>query len=266
MTAPAPLEPIALLPHLAPRVWGGARLGPGVGEAWDLSVHPNGPSRVADGPWAGRTLDELAAAHPGAFGGPIGLLAKRLDCAQTLSVQVHPRGRDAKTEAWVVLDAAPGAGVYVGFRRRVTKEEVRQAALDGTLPQLLRFVEAGAGAAIFVPSGTVHAIGAGLFLFEIQQSSDVTYRMFDWGRSRELHLDAALDCAILEPADLSRPPGARLAVCEHFVVERAEGEAILDPGTRWRAALDVATGRTTLVPATAGPRRVRGERLLVYGP
>jgi len=266
VTAPAPLEPISLLPHLAPRVWGGAKLGGGIGEAWDLSVHPNGLSRVADGPWAGRTLAELAAAHPDAFGGPIGLLAKRLDCAETLSVQVHPRGRDAKTEAWVVLDAAPGAGVYLGFSRRVTKDEVRRAALDGTLPRLLRFVKAGAGAAFFVPSGTVHAIGAGLFLFEIQQSSDVTHRLFDWGRPRELHLDAALECAILEPAPLPSRSGARLVECEHFFVERAEGEVVLDPGGRWRAALDVATGRTTLVPRSAGPRRVRGERLLVYGP
>ena len=259
MTVPAPSTPLRLLPHLAERVWGGSRLGQRIGEAWDLSVHPHGLTRI-DG---GGTLRDAARA----WGLDVRLLAKRLDCAQTLSVQVHPQRLEPKTEAWVVLDSAPGAGVYHGFRRRVTKDEVRRAALEGTLPDLLRFVEVKRGDAVFVPSGTVHAIGAGLFLFEIQQSSDVTYRLFDWGRPRELHLDAGLDCAILEPGEWRPRPSRHLIECEHFTVDRARGGATLDPGPAWRAALDVASGATTLVVASAGPQRVAGgAELLVYGP
>ena len=130
--------PLLLVPHLAERVWGGDLLGPGIGEAWDLSVHPHGPSRVANGALRNRTLPELPEAD---FGGPIDLLAKRLDCRQDLSVQVHPTDpATAKTESWVVLQADRGAGVYHGFRRPVTREEVAAAAADGSLKGILQYV------------------------------------------------------------------------------------------------------------------------------
>lgn len=283
--------PFLLDPDLAARVWGGDRLGAGIGEAWDLSVHPNGPSRVRSGPDAGRLLAEVAAARPDDFGGPIDLLAKRLDCAENLSVQVHPSTGDAKTEAWVVLDAAPGAGVHLGFERAVTADEVAAAALDGSLPDLLRFVELRAGDAVFVPAGTVHAVGAGLVLFELQQSSDTTYRLYDWGRSgRELHLEDGLACTDLGPAAPLTPPvplvdGAeRLVECDHFRIDRvrAAAGASLDvvPGDRWAAVhvlegsgqasdVTVAAGDTFLVPASAGATPVvadEGLEVLLYGP
>ena len=120
-------HPLLLESHLQERVWAGHALGEGIGEAWDLSVHPNGPCQIANGPWSGRTLAEAVAERPQDFGGPIRLLAKRLDCGEDLSVQVHPRSGDPKTEAWVVLGARRGAGVYHGFRRTVTADEVRGA-------------------------------------------------------------------------------------------------------------------------------------------
>lgn len=286
--------PFLLTPDLAARVWGGDRLGPGIGEAWDLSVHPNGPALVRTGPDSGRVLADVVAERPGDFGGPIDLLAKRLDCAENLSVQVHPTTGDPKTEAWVVLDAEPGAGVYLGFDHEVTAEEVAAAALDGTVAELLRFVELRAGDAVLVPAGTVHAIGGGLVLFELQQSSDTTYRLFDWGREgRELHLDAGLACADLGPARSSSAPVAvtddveRLVECPYFRIERLRseqpaGSVTLDPAARWTAVLvlegraaadglEVGPGDTLVVPASAGtvallPAADERFHALRYGP
>jgi mannose-6-phosphate isomerase len=281
--------PLLLLPHLAERVWGGDALGAGIGEAWDLSVHENGPSTIGNGPLQGRTLADVAAESPDDFGGPIDLLAKRLDCARDLSVQVHPRTGDPKTEAWVVLDAQPGAGVYRGFEAPVQPEQVRAAAADGTLPKLLRFVEVPAGAAVFVPSGTVHAIGGGLFLFELQQSADTTYRLFDWGRDRPLHVEEALACTDLgaAPPDAqpeTLPDGAtRLVACEHFHIDRVETDATwrVAPGDRWTGLLviegtmrvgddlEAGPGTTVMVPKAAGDVDVTPAgptTVLRYGP
>lgn len=285
--------PFLLSPHLAERVWGGRRLGDGIGEAWDLSVHPNGASTVVTGPDQGRSLAEVVAERPEDFGGPIALLAKRLDCADNLSVQVHPRQGDPKTEAWVVLGAEPGAGVYLGFVDRPDADAVREAALDGSLPDLLEFVELSEGDAVYVPAGTVHAIGGGLELFELQQSSDTTFRLFDWGRTgRELHLDQALSCADLAPPpDLpvaTKLTGAvsRLVTCPHFRIDRIggglDGGSIvpLDPDGRWTAVhgvsgsartseLAVEQGDTLVVPASAGPVELEpgpGFVGLSYGP
>jgi mannose-6-phosphate isomerase len=276
-----PDYPLLLTPHLAERVWGGTRLGAGIGEAWDLSVHPHGPCRIANGALKGQTLAEANAAHPDAFSGPIRLLAKRLDCAATLSVQVHPIHGDPKTEAWVVLEAAEGAGVYHGFSRPVTVEEVGRTAADGSLPDLLRFVETPPPTAIFVPSGTVHAIGSGLFLFELQQSADTTYRLFDWGRGRELHLDQALACLDLEVHPPVPPPrDGRIVECEHFYIDRLTTKATFEPHDAWTALLVVeGAGRlgdvsaqsheTVLLPAAAGPRDWTPDgpsTVLRYGP
>jgi len=276
-----PDYPLLLTPHLAERVWGGSRLGAGIGEAWDLSVHPHGPCRIANGVLQGSTLAEANAAHADAFGGPIRLLAKRLDCAATLSVQVHPLAGDPKTEAWVVLEAAAGAGVYHGFERRVTVGEVGRAAADGSLPDLLRFVETPRLTAVFVPSGTVHAIGSGLYLFELQQSADTTYRLFDWGRGRALHLDEALGCLDLEAhPPVPTPRHGRLVECEHFFIDCLTTPATVDPKDAWTALLVVeGAGRlgevqvgcqeTVLLPAAAGPREWTPDGpsvVLRYGP
>jgi len=280
--------PLLLDPHLAPRVWGGSSLGRGIGEAWDLSVHANGPCLVRNGALKGRTLAEIALACPADFGGPIRLLAKRLDCAEELSIQVHPVDVDPKTEAWVALRAKPGAGVYHGFAKDVTADEVRAAAKDGTLPKLLRFLPLDPGAAVLVPTGTVHAIGGGLVLFEIQQSADTTYRLFDWGRDRQLHLEDGLRVASLKAAEPLPEPRAiaegrtRLVSCAHFHVDRIEAEAPLrvDPAGAWKALLvvnggvrigahEAGPGETMLLPRPLGQTTVQVKRkltALLYGP
>ena len=273
-----------LAPHLAERVWGGGSFGAGIGEAWDLSVHPNGPSVVQGGRFGGATLGEVVGSDPDAFGGPIDLLAKRLDCAEPLSVQVHPVEGDPKTEAWVVLGADPGAGVHHGFRRRLDRAEVEGAAHDGSITELLAFHEVQPGECLFVPAGTVHAVGGGLRLFELQQSSDTTYRLYDHGRGRELHLERGLAVADLGPSDprcvpAPLPDGRRLVSCEHFHVDEVQGTEIdLDPGSRWKALLVLSgsadaggrtapAGSTLLVPAACGPTPVRGPcHGLRYGP
>jgi mannose-6-phosphate isomerase len=278
------LGPLILEPHLAERVWGGGAFGSGIGEAWDLSVHPSGPSTVVGGPHDGATLAEVVDADLDAFGGPIDLLAKRLDCAENLSVQVHPTDGHPKTESWVILDAQPGAGVFHGFRRPLDRAEAEAAALDGSITDLLAFREVARGDSVFVPAGTVHAIGAGLLLFELQQSSDTTFRLYDYGRGRELHLEQGLEVAELGPSEPNRAPaplsdGHRLVSCDHFHVDEVTGTTItIDPGERWRALLvlsgtattgdNTATaGTTLLVPATAGPTNVHGPRTaLRYGP
>jgi len=280
--------PLLLEPHLAERVWGGTSLGRGIGEAWDLSVHPHGPSLIRNGALKGRALADVVTAVPADFGGPIRLLAKRLDCAADLSVQVHPVEHDSKTEAWVVLRGEKNAGVYHGFREPQTTAQIRAAAEDGTLPELLRFLPVNPGQAVFVPSGTVHAIGKGLVLFEIQQSADVTYRLYDWGRGRPLQIDEALPNCRLNGSDALPAPrpleqgGLRLVSCEHFHVDRIDAAESfrVEPGAAWRAVLLVAgsasfgniqvdPGDTLLLPKAAGAITLHARRTctaLTYGP
>jgi mannose-6-phosphate isomerase len=201
------------------------------------------------------------------------LLVKFLFTSEKLSVQVHPpdsASRPGKTEMWHVLRAAPDARVALGFGRRLDREEARAAALSGEIEGLLRWYAAYPGDTFFVPAGTVHAIGAGLVLCEIQQHSDVTYRLFDYGRPRELHLDAALAVADLgchpgASAPLNLGPRRRLlAECPYFRTESiaVSGESAYAGGPR--AALLIclegdgqfgdeafAPGQAWVVPARA---------------
>ena len=166
------------------------------------------------------------------------LLIKFLFTTEALSVQVHPDDRYArlhhhdvadaagKTEMWHILSAAPGARIAAGFAKPVQREQVRAAALDGSIEQLLGWCQPQAGDSFFTPAGVVHALGAGLVVCEIQQTSDITYRLFDYGRGRELHLDHGIAVAHLEPhpgcerAETLDGGGERLAACEYFVTER----------------------------------------------
>jgi mannose-6-phosphate isomerase len=167
------------------------------------------------------------------------ILIKFLFTTEALSVQVHPDDAYArrhhhhsavgKTEMWYILSAAPGARIAAGFVRPVTREQVRDAALDGSIEQLLGWFDAHAGATYFTRAGVVHALGAGLVVCEIQQTSDITYRLYDYGRlpARELHLDRAVEVSALVPhpgretvTALAGGGGERLAACEYFVTER----------------------------------------------
>ena len=225
-------------------LWGGNRLreygkrsdAERIAESWELSCHPDGESVIASGEAAGMTLTAFLAAHPEAAGiqGDFPVLVKLIDAKEDLSVQVHPddayalahEGQQGKTEMWYIVDAAPGAALYYGFRQETDRETFRRAIENGTLLELLRRVPVSPGDVFFIPAGTLHAIGAGILLAEVQQNSNVTYRVFDYGRGRELHIDKALDVTTLTPAT-PFPPDAEqhlpngchvrgLAACDAF--------------------------------------------------
>lgn len=186
-------------------------------------------------PWfepSGRKIGEVW--YLGPEGEPLPLLAKFVFTSEKLSVQVHPgdeyawahEGTPGKTEMWHVLRAEPGASIALGLKRVVSREELRQAALSGAIEELLNWVPVAPGDTIFTPTGTIHAIGPGLALLEIQQQSDITYRLYDYGRPRELHLEKALDVSCPGPhpgksAPVEVAPGIeRLAACPWFVTDR----------------------------------------------
>jgi mannose-6-phosphate isomerase len=207
-------------------VWGGRRLAeilgkplPGsepYGEAWEISDHVSHASRVAQGPLAGQTLRDLmrrwrepllgaAAQRHSTFP----LLVKLLDANDWLSVQVHPDdeavrtlwpGEGGKTEAWFILDAQPGSRVYAGLKPGVDEQQLREALEHGTVADCLHSFEPRPGDCLFLRAGTVHAVGGGVLMAEVQQTSDATFRLFDWnrrdaqGRARALHVEQALAC------------------------------------------------------------------------
>ena len=222
------LHPLFLRPAFKDYIWGGTRLKTDWGkqtelsplaESWELSCHEAGPSVVVSGDWAGQTLAQVLAAHPQLAGakaekaGEFPLLIKLIDAAGPLSVQVHPDDAYArrvehaqgKTEMWYVLDADEGAGIYYGFKRETSAEELKAAIEANTLTELLNWVSTKKGDCFFIPAGTVHAIGAGLLIAEVQQSSNLTYRVYDYGRlgadgkPRPLHIDKALAVTRREP-------------------------------------------------------------------
>lgn len=315
--------PLPLVPRLDRRLWGGDGLPelvgapppPGdepVAEAW--LAHPG--SVIAAGPHEGATLAELAARH-GAdlvgrdaerrYGRTMPLLAKFLDARLPLSVQVHPNdayaaerhagsGHLGKTESWLVLRADDGAGITWGFRRPVTPSEVRDAIAREALTPLLREVPVAEGDVIHNPAGTVHAIGGGVLIYELQQASDLTYRLYDHGRlgadgrPRELHLDDALAVADLSGRGDPRPePGGggggfvRRVTCPFYELDEAEIDGSLSGRTAPAAMeiltaldgrLEVATGAgstplpagaTVVLPAALGAYELSGTGHVVRG-
>ena len=283
-------------------LWGGARLpgfldapvgpplaaGDPVGEAWVLSDVEGSLSRVGAGPHRGRTLRELIAEFPRQlFGdatpptdGRFPLLLKFIDARRELSVQVHPddaraaahrgAGHRGKTEAWVVLDAAPDSRLYAGFRPGVTAADFRAAMAAGTTPDTLHSYAPRPGDTVFLEAGTVHAIGADLLLFEVQQTSDITYRLYDWGRvdeksgrPRELHVELGLACANFaagpcHPVTPTPGPGGRdtLVDCPHFTLHRLCVTANATLANAACRALVVTAGRGTLNGLPVGPGSV----------
>jgi mannose-6-phosphate isomerase len=241
-----PLYPLTFHPIFKERVWGGRNLeslyhkalppGVPIGESWEISDRPGDVSVIANGPLAGKDLrwlmenyaEELLGDRRQA-GKKFPLLLKILDAKEMLSLQVHPPAEMAvelngepKTELWYVAQAAPGAKLFVGLKRGATRQEFEKRIADGTVAECFHRVPVKAGDAMFLPSGRVHALGAGLVIFEIQQNSDTTYRVFDWnrvgldGKSRELHVRqslASIDFNDFEPAlvanDFSELKGAR---------------------------------------------------------
>jgi len=230
------LYPLTFEPIFKERVWGGRNLerlygkklpaGAVIGESWEISDRPGDVSVIKNGPLAGKDLHWLVENHRADLlgdakleAGRFPLLIKLLDARDVLSLQVHPpatkaaelRG-DPKTEMWFIAEADPGAQLYAGLKRGVTRTEFERKIKDGSVAECFHRVPVKAGDAMFLPSGRVHAIGAGLVIFEIQQNSDTTYRVFDWnrvgldGKPRELHVTqslASIDFNDFEPALIS---------------------------------------------------------------
>lgn len=319
------MYPLRFQPLLRDYLWGGRRLeqlgkqlGPGDhwAESWEVCDHDRDQSVVLAGELAGRTLGSLVADYNEQLLGrhaPLDrfpLLFKLLDANRTLSVQVHPNDEQAakldppdlgKTEAWVVLDAKPGSVLYTGLKRGFDRRALAREVERGTCELCLHQFEPQPGDCVLIEAGTPHAIGAGLLIAEIQQSSDVTYRLYDWnrvgpdGKPRELHVEQALDVIdynrgpVLpqKPQRTGRPHVTRLASCDKFVLERWQVDSPHIIGgderfyivcvTKGQATLQgdpldepLTAGSTALVPAAAGAVRIEpqepSEALVMYLP
>lgn len=317
------LYPIKFRPRLKERLWGGERLGalPGkklpagkkIGESWEVSGVAKDVSVVANGFLKGNNLQELIEIYMGElvgdavfakYGDEFPVLVKLIDAREVLSIQVHPDDELAaarhnaygKTEMWYVMDADPGAVLYVGFNRQVSEREYLDAEAGGTVAELLNKVEVKPGDAYFIPAGTVHAIGKGVLLAEIQETSDVTYRVFDWdrvdekGRMRELHTELAreaIDFGSPQDYDVTRTPVKNMPVelksCPWFTVNLIEldgrlprnymaqdsfviyvcvegGFSIERPGAE---AEKVLKGESVLLPADIGEVALAGKGRLL---
>lgn len=254
------MEIMKLIPSGKDYLWGGTRLKDEYGknidmtplaESWECSVHPDGPCYVANGSYKGKTLKEVLDEHPEYIGtkanGEFPILAKFIDAKKDLSVQVHPddeyaleyEGQNGKTEMWYIIDADEGASLIYGFKHKVSREILERAIEKGELGKHLQKVAVHKGDLFFVPAGTVHGIGKGILLAEVQESSNVTYRVYDYdrvdknGKKRELHFDKAIQVMDMGIApDIKQKkrlvkyyPGCSrepLCRCKYFETERIQ--------------------------------------------
>lgn len=258
---PSSARPFLLKPAGKDYLWGGSRLKDDfskdmdltpLAETWECSTHPDGPSIVASGVYEGRLLSEVLNRHPEYMGthpktdGGLPILIKFIDARKDLSVQVHPddeyareheHGSLGKTEMWYVLDAAKDAKLVYGFYHDISREKLKKSLEDGTVERYLQKVKVQKDDLFYIEPGTVHAIGAGTLVAEIQESSNLTYRMYDYGRvdkngrPRELHLAQALEVAGRKGSGTPRQPmrvlkyrkgcaTELLCRCKYFQVER----------------------------------------------
>lgn len=322
------MYPLKFHPVYKEKIWGGDALhrlygrelpSDRVGESWDVSAHPHGQSVVANGPLAGKQLadllretpQEILGRTPFAPNGEFPLLVKLLDCNDWLSVQVHPddeyasiheNGSLGKTETWLILHAEPGARIVYGVKPGTTKEQFAKALQDGSVEALCQMVTVNPGEVYSVPAGTIHALGAGVVVAEVQQNSDTVYRVYDWGRlgadgkPRELHVEKAL-----EVIDFTRPAPERstgigpecdfygrrgsckrriLAANEKFIMERlaVHGEWMPEKDDRFYIymvlsgemvvsgegeTLHLSAGDSILVPASCSDLLLSGDGVLL---
>ncbi|TWT86814.1 putative mannose-6-phosphate isomerase YvyI [Pseudobythopirellula maris] len=313
------LPPLRLRPILQQYLWGGRRLGELLGkpigadddyaESWEVVDHPDGQSVIENGPLKGKTLGEVASGEHArlVYGkeltegqGPpprFPLLFKFLDAQKTLSVQVHPNDAQGarltppdlgKTEAWVVLAAEPGGKIYAGLKPGVDRTALAEATAAGRCDECLHVVEPAVGDCVFIPAGTVHALGAGLVIAEIQQASNTTFRLFDWnrvgkdGQPRPLHIEESLEVSDYQrgPAHPQTPEPLgdgreRLVACDKFLLDRLtlgeRGQAELPDDDRFHLVSVIAgearlecgdfdeplvLGNTLLLPAARAPAKL----------
>ena len=318
------MEPMLLQPEGKDYLWGGNRLKTEynkkidltpLAETWECSVHPDGPSIIVNGMYAGRTLAEVLKEHPEYLGTKLDkengfpILVKFIDAAKDLSVQVHPsdeyarkyENQNGKTEMWYVMDAEPGASLVCGFAHNVTEDQLRRAVESGKLSKHLQKVPVNKGDVFFIPAGTIHAIGAGALIAEIQENSNVTYRVYDYdrvdknGKKRELHFDKAVQVLDMKagvsvkqkPHMVHYYPGCTrelLCRCKYFETERIQvskgfsfsvldtsfqvllcldGEGGLEMNDGQQRPLRFSKGDCIFLPAGMGRGHVIGEAVLL---
>ncbi len=311
------MYPIKLKPAFKDYLWGGTRLRDDFGkdcdfdkiaESWELSCHKDGNSVVADGEFAGLTLAQYIEKEGKSVLGTncekfenFPILIKLIDAKDNLSVQVHPNneyaqrveGEYGKTEMWYVVDCDEGASLLYGFKHNITKEEFRERIENNTLLEVTNSVPVKKGDVFFIEAGTLHAIGKGILIAEIQQNSNTTYRIYDYGRvgadgkPRQLHIDKAVDVTNLcpakpypqsEPVDMGGWTKKRLAKCEYFTVDvinvdtSAALEAdkssfvnilVLDGGcvlsSEGNDAVELKKGDSVFIPAGLGKFELTGK-------
>lgn len=311
------MYPIKLKPAFKDYLWGGTRLRDDFGkdcdfnkiaESWELSCHKDGNSVVADGEFAGLTLAQYIEKEGKSVLGTncekfenFPILIKLIDAKDNLSVQVHPNneyaqrveGEYGKTEMWYVVDCDEGASLLYGFKHNITKEEFRERIENNTLLEVTNSVPVKKGDVFFIEAGTLHAIGKGILIAEIQQNSNTTYRIYDYGRvgadgkPRQLHIDKAVDVTNLcpakpypqsEPVDMGGWTKKRLAKCEYFTVDvinvdtSASLEAdkssfvnilVLDGGcvlsSEGNDAVELKKGDSVFIPAGLGKFELTGK-------
>ncbi|MBQ7597903.1 MAG: class I mannose-6-phosphate isomerase [Clostridia bacterium] len=311
------MQPLKLRPATKAYVWGGTRLQKEfdipmmkdrLAEAWVLSCHPDGENIIENGKYQGRTLSDLLENEGKTWRGTHALafdffpvLIKLIDASDNLSVQVHPsdayalshEGQLGKTEAWYILDCAEDAEIVYGFEKELSKEEFRKAIETNTLLEKVHRVKVKQGELYFIPSGTLHAICKGILLAEVQQNSNVTYRVYDYGRivdgkPRELHVEKALDVTNLCPMENGGKPLGKpqqkdgytetlLTTCDYFtaysldIEEKAvldvdetsfvslvalDGNAVLTHGDN---VLTLYKGESIFLPAGLGKAEILGK-------
>lgn len=315
------MDPIKLNPAFKDYLWGGTRLRDDFGkdcsyekvaESWELSCHKDGQSVIADGEFAGMTLSEYIEKNGKTVLGTncdkfenFPILIKLIDAKDNLSVQVHPNneyalrveGEYGKTEMWYIVDCDEGATLLYGFKNEISKEEFRQRIENNTLLEVTNAVPVKKGDVFFIEAGTLHAIGKGILIAEIQQNSNTTYRIYDYGRvgadgkPRQLHIDKAVEVTKLGPAEpypVSAPAvkegwtEKRLSSCEYFTVDALEikerawleateksfvhllvldGECVYSSDTV--TAINLKKGESLFVPAGTGKFELTGESSVI---
>ena len=258
--------PVLLTPIAKSRIWGGERLSalgaePPIGEHWTLSVRSGDNNTVANGEYKGMGLDLVLSSHPELLGTACAkdkfpLLIKFIDSKESLSIQVHPDDESAevlgeecgKTEMWYIIDAEPDSYIYFGIKDEFSEKEVKEAILSGADPTpFLNKVPVKSGECYFIAGGTPHAIGGGIYICEIQQNCDTTYRIYDYGRPRELHLEqAAISLKKLPPFHTANDNV--LATCEYFRSEIIEldGDAAVNAAPEKFISLTVVRGKGSI--------------------
>lgn len=284
---------LKLKPAYKSAIWGGNRLkteyhkdypGASLAETWELSCHADGPSVIAEGPCKGMTLPQYIESNGRRVLGSncqiyqdFPILIKLIDAKDNLSIQVHPNNMDAlekehqygKTEMWYVLEADPGAFLYYGFKREISRQEYCARIADGSLEAVLNAVPVKKGDLFYIPAGTVHAIGKGMVIAEIQQNSNVTYRVYDYGRigkdgvKRALHVEQAVKVSKLEHPFTGYNFGGHLLRCAYFTVDEITSPCTVNTDEESFTSLLVIEGGGEISTDTQTLTLQKGDSILI---